>query len=445
MEIIQVEIKELKPNPKNPRKISKAEMNKLIRSIKEFGFVDPVIVNKHKDRYNFIIGGHQRVEAAARLGHKTVPVVYVDLPEEKESLLNVALNEISGEWDDQKLFNLLSELQEKDIDLTLTGFDEPFIDEIMAANQEREKEDLIDMVPSVPEHPKSKPGEVYLLGDHRVMCGNSTKEEDFKKLMNGKIADMCWTDLPYIIGVKFSDGLMEGDKLYDYPLYNSKKGKSLYYNLALNILKNIAKFTKENPALYICYADRHHTELEKAMINSGFVPKQQLIWEKGHTLTRCDYHYSHECILYAKKKGVQPEWYGDRTHKTYVMTATIEQLGDLTKERLIEIINKIRENSDIIHIQKDPATEYLHSTQKPVQLSRTMIKNNSRPKEIIVEPCGGSGSVLIACQSSGRICYLMELDSRYTSVIIDRWQNFTNKQATRESDGKLWDDIKKEK
>ena len=151
METIKVPIKELKANDKNPRKITKVELNKLVRSIQEFGFVEPVIVNKNKDRYNVIIGGHQRLKAANKLGMKDVPCIYVDLEESKEHLLNVALNEISGDWDDDKLFQLLKELQEKGADLTLTGFDEPVIDEIMSANKERDKEEMIDIAPKVPD------------------------------------------------------------------------------------------------------------------------------------------------------------------------------------------------------------------------------------------------------------------------------------------------------
>ena len=152
MEIISVLRKDLKPNEKNPRKITKRELQKLVRSIKEFGFVDPIIVNKNKTRYNIIVGGHQRVEAAKKLNIKEVPVTYVDLTEEKEALLNMALNEISGEWDDDKLLNLLKELEERGIDLTLSGFDEPILDEILARNIQSEKEKNIDQTPKVPDN-----------------------------------------------------------------------------------------------------------------------------------------------------------------------------------------------------------------------------------------------------------------------------------------------------
>lgn len=439
MEVQQILINELKPNPKNPRRITRAEINKLIRSIKEFGFVDPVIVNKHKDRYNIIIGGHQRVEAAKKMKMKSVPVTYVELDENKENLLNVALNEISGEWEDEKLFNLLSELNEKGLDLTLTGFDEPFIDELMAAHKERDREEMKDIVPEAPEKPKSKTGEIYILGEHRLMCGDSTKAEDFKKLMNGEKADMCWTDPPYGVSYKGTNnpngrdwGVMTNDDL---------RGDD-QYKFLFESFKNVFESTKEGAAMYSCYASINHQIFEQAMNEAGWTVKQQLIWEKGHVLGRSDYHWSHEPIMYCRRGDINTSWYGDRTHKTAILTQTIEQLNNLTKDKLIEMISKIREDSDMLNIQKDAAVEYMHSTQKPVELSLQMIKNSSRPRESVLEPFTGSGSTLIACELSKRMCYAMELEPKYVDVILTRWENYSGKEAKREGDGKSWKEIK---
>ena len=179
-------ISELKPNEKNPRQISRDEMNKLKRSIKEFGLIDPIIVNKHEERKDVVVGGHMRLQASKELGMKEVPVVYVELDNTKENLLNIALNEISGEWDEDKLYNLLKELNEQGNDLTLSGFDEPMIDEILARDREEEKERNIDKAPPVPVNPITKPGDVWILGRHRIMCGDSTSEKDFDKLMSGQ-------------------------------------------------------------------------------------------------------------------------------------------------------------------------------------------------------------------------------------------------------------------
>lgn len=440
MDTVQVDIKDLIPNEKNPRKITQAELKKLARSIQEFGFVEPILVNKHKDRYNIIIGGHQRVQAAKKLGMKQVPVVYVELDEAKEHLLNIALNEISGEWDDDKLYLLLKELQSKKADLTLTGFDEPIIDEIMRNTRNLEREKDIDKTPPVPDKSKSKQGEIYILGDHRLMIGDSTDPAQFEKLMNKKKADLCWTDPPYGVSYKGTNnpngkdwGVMKNDELREDDLYK----------LLLAAYTNVAKHTKKNPALYSCYASINHIIFEHALNEAGFLIKQQLIWEKGHVLGHSDYHWSHEPILYCKKKGENPEWFGDRTHKTVVLNSTIEQLEDMKKEQLIKVISEIREASDLHKISKDPTTEYLHATQKPVDLSRKHIKNSSRPQELILEPFGGSGSVMIACESTGRRCYTMELDPKYGDVILTRWATFTGKDPVRESDGAKWSEIKK--
>ena len=438
MEITNVDIKELKFNDKNPRKITKRELHKLMRSITEFGFVDPIIVNKHSTRNNIVVGGHQRLKAAEKLGMKEVPVTYVNLTEDKESLLNIALNEISGEWDDDKLLSLLQELEEKGIDLTLSGFDEPLLDEILSNKEQQKKEQNIDRTPKVPEVPKSKEGEVYILGNHRLMCGDSTEREDFKTLMQDKIADLAWTDPPYEVSYK---GTNNPDGREWDVLKNDDLREDELYQFLSAIYLNVEQFTKKNAAMYTCYASVNHIIFEKALKEAGWLIKQTLIWEKGHVLGHSDYHWTHEPILYCRKEN-HPVWYGDRTHKTVILNSKVEDLQELKKEELISMIAEIRLNSDLIRERKDPSNEYLHSTQKPVSLSKRMIKNSSRPNDLVIDPCAGSGSTLMACETSGRKCYAMELDPKYVDVILTRWCDFTGKQAIRESDGKTWGDIK---
>jgi len=436
---MQVKIKDLTYNEKNPRKISSIEQKRLMRSIKEFGFVDPVIVNKQKDRFNMIIGGHQRVKAAEKLGWKEVPVTYVEIEEDKEHLLNIALNSISGEWDDDKLMKLLKELQERGSDITLSGFAEPILDEMMARDSLVEKEKNIDRTPAVPSKPKTKYGDVWTLGNHKVMCGDSTVPNDFDKLMGTKVADLCWTDPPY--GVSYTGAAIEGAKEWD-PLKNYElQGEALKKFLEA-IYKNVFLFTRSGAAMYTCYASVNHITFEQSLNTAGWTVKQQLIWSKGHVLGRSDYHWCHEPILYCRRGEESTEWYGDRTHKTVTMNSSIEQLQELKKEELIEIISNIRENGDIVEEKKDNSSDYLHSTQKPVGLSKRMIKNSTRPGEIVLEPCGGSGSVLMACEVSGRFCYCMELDPKYTDVIVARWALFTGKDPVRE-DGVKWSELNK--
>lgn len=438
MEITQVEIKELKANEKNPRTITKKEQQKLMRSIQEFGFVDPIIVNKNDTRYNVVIGGHQRLEAAKKLGMTQVPCVYVDLTEDKESLLNVALNEISGDWDDTKLFNLLQELQEKGVDLTLTGFDEPILDDILRSQEQETKDQLIDVVPSTPNKPKTQKGEVWLLDKHRLMVGDSTSEEDFDKLMNKTKADLCWTDPPYSVSYKGTNN--PNGRAWDV-LQNDDLRTDELFTFLNSIFKNVSKHLKDKGAIYTCYASVNHIIFETALNQADLVIKQTLIWEKGHVLGHSDYHWTHEPILYCRKTDHQPTWYGDRTHKTVILNSTVEDLEKLKKEELIQMIATIRQDSDLLKEKKDPSSEYLHSTQKPVGLSKRLIKNSSRPNEVVIEPCARSGSTLMACETSGRVCYAMEIDEKYADVILTRWAKYTEKDPVRESDGKKWSEL----
>jgi len=218
------------------------------------------------------------------------------------------------------------------------------------------------------------------------------------------------------------------------------RGDELYALLS-GIYKNAFDNSEKNAGIYTCYASINHIIFEKALNEAGFIVKQQLIWEKGHVLGHSDYHWSHEPILYCRKKDENTEWNGDRTNKTFIQNTTIEKLEEMKKEELIEILSKIREQSDILKVSKDPTTEYLHSTQKPVNLSKMMIKNSTKPTEIVLEPCAGSGSTLMACETSNRICYAMEIDPRYVDVILTRWAEYTKKEPVRE-DGKKWSQIK---
>ena len=200
MNIENRKIKDLKANDENPRTITRAELAKLKRSIQEFGFVQPILVNTHPDRKDVVIGGHQRLTAAEQLGLKEVPVTYVNLDKTKESLLNIALNKISGEWDDEKLYRMLNSMNKTD--LTLSEFDEAIIDEILAKNKDYEKEKNIDNTPIPLSKPKSKPGDIFTLGDHKIMYADSTKPENTQILMEGDLADAIFTDPPYGVSYK---------------------------------------------------------------------------------------------------------------------------------------------------------------------------------------------------------------------------------------------------
>ena len=439
MKTEQVRIDQLRPNQENPRRITRAELNKLIRSIKEFGFVDPIIVNNYKDRKDIIIGGHQRVMAAKQMGYTTVPVVYVDLDEDREMLLNIALNEISGDWDEAKLYKALKDLQDSDADITLTGFDEPFIDEIIAMNEKNERENLLDIVPEPPVKPKSKTGELYQLGRHKLIVGDSTKPETYKRLLKTERADLVWTDPPY--GVSYNATNLPKGKNWGVIDNDNLRANELQEFLT-KAYTQAFKHTKDNTALYTCYASINHKIFEDALNTAGYIIKQQLIWEKGHTLGHSDYHLSHEPILYCKKNDQTTKWYGDRTHKTTILSATFEKLEKQSKDELINLLMQIKQNSDILSISRGSMNSYLHATQKPVELSRTMIKNSTKQQSIILEPFAGSGSVMIACETSHRTAYMIEINPTYADVILNRYKEFTGEDPTRE-DGVKWSKINK--
>jgi DNA modification methylase len=439
MEIKMTSIEDLVPNDQNPRHITKHELNKLKRSIQEFGFVDPIIVNQHPERLNVVVGGHQRLEAAKALDIKEVPVVHVNMPKNKEHMLNIALNKISGDWDEERLYEMLKELNEQKEDITLTGFDELTFDEMQA--EEQENDELIDVLPQPRKETYIEHGDVYLLGRHRLMCGDSTDENDFKKLMGKTKADLCWTDPPYGVSYKGTNnpngkewGVMNNDEM---------RGDELYDFLTA-MFRNVIQYTKDNTALYCCYASSNTQIFQKAFEDAGYEEKQQIIWSKGHVLGHSDYHWSHEPIFYCKKKDQTTPWNGDRKQRTVIMESTKKQFREMSKEELLDAMQTIQEYSTLQIIAKDPTASYVHATQKPVELSKRMIKNSSRPNEVVLEPFCGSGATLMACQTSNRICYAMELDPKYMQVILDRYKAYTGEDPIRESDKKLWSEIRGE-
>jgi DNA modification methylase len=413
MEIIQTDIYELKPNEKNPRKITKAELKKLERSIKEFGFVDPVIVNKNKDRYNIVIGGHQRLQAAKKLGMQKVPVNYVDLTEEKEHLLNIALNEISGAWDDDKLLNLLKELNEKELDLSLTGFDDAFLTEMLKDNTKPINDEGEFIEVSAYERAKKKTkiqkGDLFKLGNHRLLCGDSTNESEVNRLMDKQIMHLMVTDPPY--GVKYDpkwrdeadkSGLL-GNRYPTRALADVSNDDRIDWSEAYKLFNgNVA---------YVWHAGKFTKQVQESLEICDFEVINQIIWVKPHfILSRGDYHWKHEPCLYVVKKGKPHNYVGDRSQTTVWQIAGMNCFGGSNKK-------------------EDEMTG--HGTQKPLDCMATPIWNNSVENNNIYDPFGGSGTTLIACEQLKRKCFMMEIDPVYCQVIIDRWEKYTGKKVMK--------------
>ena len=416
MKIIEKQIKDLIFAEYNPRKLTKDEHQQLKDSLTRFGIVDPVIVNTNKDRENILVGGHQRVRIWQELGNETIPAVEIDLTYERERELNVRLNKNVGSWDMDMMANHF-EVEE----LTDWGFqpEELFFqdDEITDGNIPD------DQVPEI-KNARVSFGDIYQIGNHRIMCGDSTSEKDVEKLMDGQKADLIFTDPPYGVSYKGTNHeIIKNDDLRGEPLYD----------LLVGAFKNLFKFSIENPAVYIWHASKTQMVFETAIKDAGFEVKEQLIWNKGMSLGRSDYHWAHEPCFYVRKVGHNNEWFGDRKNKTILREGTID-FEKFTKAKLLQIIYAMRDESSSWEIKKDSVQTYQHPTQKPVDLCIRALINNTESNGIVLDLFGGSGSTMIAAEKLNRISYTMELDQKYASVIVERWEQYTGEKAQKIND-----------
>lgn len=368
------------------------EYEKLKQSILEFGFVDPPIFNVQTKN---LVGGHQRVAVARDLNlFEEIEVSIVDLPVDKEKALNLALNKISGQWDEDKLAILLQDLDQDN--LNFSGFDEPEIDSLiknyeLTLDIERDV-DEDDYEIELPEEPKSKLGDIYRLGRHRLMCGDSTDIAQVKELLGNQKADLLITDPPY--NVNYEGKGKESMKIKNDNKEDTDFGKFLFsaFNAAIDNLKIGASF-------YVWYASSEVVNFHTSLTKSGFLVKQELIWNKNSlVMSRQDYHWKHEPCLYGWASNGSHSWYSDRKQTTVL---------DFDR----------------------PIANKEHPTMKPIKLFDYQIKNSSKVGDLILDLFGGSGTTLMACEQNERSACLMELDPKYVDVIIDRWQKFTGQKA----------------
>jgi DNA modification methylase len=383
MEIKNVLVKDIKYAPYNPRKISDEVLSKLKRSIEEFGYIEPIIINK---RTMHVVGGNQRLKVLRQLDIKEVQAVIVDLDDTHEKALNIALNKISGEWDLPLLKDLLLEIDTGEIDTEITGFDMPEIEELMNQFHIEGEEDNFNVDEAVEEikEPTTKTGDIWLLGKHRVMCGDATKKEDVERLMDGKKADMVFTDPPY--GVNY-EGINNDEE-------------SGLEELLLKSFKNYSENMKKGSPIYVFHADRT-AHIFHNVFRKFFHFSSMLVWVKpALVLSQTDYQSRHEPCLYGWEKNGTHNWYADRKQTTVL---------EIGKERVDG-----------------------HTTPKPLEFIGVALRNSSRKGDIVLDLFGGSGSTLIACEQLNRTCYMMELDPKYCDVIIKRWEDFTGQKAILE-------------
>lgn len=387
MEILTLNVNEIHPYEKNPRNNAGA-VDAVAASIKEFGFKVPIIIDKD----NIIVAGHTRYKAAKKLGLKEVPCIKADdLNEEQIKAFRLADNKVSelAEWD----FELLNEeLEGITMDMEQFGFEMP-------EEEEQEVEVIEDDVPDVPEEPKSKYGQVYQLGNHRLMCGDSTKKEDVEKLLNGVKADLLFTDPPYNVSMESkSKDVLKSDN-YSH-IENDDLSEDEFKIFLQSVFVNANDSLKDDASYYVFSCQGGDSELMMMMMREcGIRCRHQIIWVKDapvFSMGRLDYDYKHEPILYGWKKKHNFYRNGQQDKSVWEFKRTANKL---------------------------------HPTMKPVELIVNALMNSTKKGNIVLDLFGGSGSTLMACEQTERINYSMEFDPHYVDVIIQRWENFTGKKA----------------
>jgi DNA modification methylase len=410
-------VETLIPYAKNARTHSDEQVAQIAGSIKEFGFNNPVLVDKD----NSIIAGHGRLMAARKLGMDKVPVVQLGhMTEAQRKAYVLADNKLAlnAGWDSVMLSAELKELEELGFDLDIIGFDTKEIDKLLAPET---TEGLVDedQLPLTPTEPKTKLGDIYILGAHRLMCGDSTSIDDVEKLMEGKKCDMVWTDPPYNVAIQGAAGKIMNDDMSDASFKDFLSSVYSCYYLTM----------KDGAVIYVAHADTERVNFTQTFKDSGLKLSQVLIWVKqAGTLSRQDFNWQHEPILYGWKEGAGHYFCGDFT-RTTVIDDDID-IKKLNKKELEALVNSMRTELKTTALRENrPSKSDLHPTMKPVNLVQRMIEWSSTAGEVVLDLFGGSGSTMIACEKTGRKARLMELDPKYCDVIVKRWEDFTGKKA----------------
>lgn len=408
---------DLIPYANNSRTHSEEQITQVASSIKEFGFTNPVLI----DEQGGIIAGHGRVMAANKLKLDELPVIVLEgLTEAQKKAYVIADNQLAlnSGWDLDALRLEVETLQELDFDIDLLGFEGDFLDGLL----EEEPTDGLtdeDECPEPPADPVSVLGDIWQLGNHRLMCGDSTSIDAVDKLMDGHKADMVFTDPPY--GMSYGGGRARGDDVsfkrgggieaHGMILGDDFEGHDLIA-LIQNAVTSAVTVSKSGSASYVCFPWRTYSEFEEAMLNCGLSISACIVWDKKSIgLGNSNYRPQHEFIFYCKGDS----WMGDKAQ------------------------------SDVWYMSRGATGEYVHPTQKPVELIEKAINNSTKGGDCVIDVFGGSGSTLIACEKTNRHARLMELDEKYVDVIIRRWQEFTGKQATHIESGKTYEEIKGER
>lgn len=434
----EIALENLQKSMYNPRKnLHKGdpEYEALKKSIEELGMIDPIVWN---ERTGTVVGGHQRLTVLAELGYTTAPCFVVDLSPEQEKQANVRLNSIKGAWDYDKLAELLSEFTPEEV--AAANFDPKDLQALYAREKELEEDDF-DVERSLADHetPTTRPGDIILLGEHRLMCGDATCREHADMLLDGGVADMFFTDPPY--NVNYHGGTDE--KL---SILNDRMENDAFFKFLLAAFTNMTAHLKSGGAVYVCHADSEGVNFRRAFQDAGLDLKQCLIWVKNAlVLGRQDYHWQHEPILYGWKPGAKHHWCGDRKQSTVIRpedVVSVEKDGDgyllslnagldCVRIRVPAYVVVARTEDSSIWLEDKPTRNAQHPTMKPIRLCGRGIRNSTRRGDLVADFFGGSGSTLMAAEQLERACCMMELDPRYCDVIVERWEKLTGRSAVR--------------
>ena len=383
-----IPVSELKPAEYNPRKKLKPgdkEYEKIKNSIEEFGFADPLVVNADMT----IIGGHQRLTVAMALGYTEVPCAVVDIDKVRERALNIALTKITGAWDENLLADLLKDIQDSDFDLGKTGFDPPEIDQLFSQVHNKDvKEDDFDVESELKQPAFSKTGDMWHLGKHTVICGDSTDPATFEKLLEGRLVNLVLTDAPYFVNLQNKSGTIANDNLDD---------KSAYEFL-MKVFANFKSAMASDASFYEFYATMKSRVFYDAFEDAGFKVGAQLVWKKPRApFMRTDWKFNMEPIIFGWRKDGKHVWYGDQ------------------KQKAVFEFDMIRDS------EKDG---FSHPSSKPVPLMAYLIQQSTMANGLVLDGFLGSASTLIACEQTGRVCFGAELEQKYVDVAVKRYIAF---------------------
>ena len=424
MNVEIVPISSLTPDPLNARKHNKRNLDAIKASLSKFGQRKPIVVTHE----GTVIAGNGTLEAAISLGWDDISIARSpeDWDENTVRAYALADNQTGAlaEWDETILTAALEELSSDGWDIAELGFDDLKMDEVEPLNGE------LDDVPLPPETPKSQLGDIWILGKHRLVCGDATNLKDVDMLMDGKKADMVWTDPPYNVAVSGVAGTIMNDNMARADFRNFLKG---FYS-------SFFKVMKDGAVIYVAHGESERDAFTEEFTGAGFKLSQVLIWVKNSaTFSRQDFNWKHEPILYGWKEGSGHFFCGDFT-RTTVIDDDIPLEG-MSNEELIQVIKDLKDDISTVIRENRPTKSALHPTMKPIELVEKMIVWSSKTNEIVLDLFGGSGSTLIAAHKANRVGYIMELDPRYVDVICKRFQSLTGIKPILEATGEEFDFI----